>query len=178
MEGDTEFWTSHVEACRREGSAVSVYARRYGLTLASLYYWRRKLKLAAAVNDAAGRSGGQVRRTACNGRGSGRTNEPVHTGTALGSASGVGGAAVGDVAAGVRPSPRGSAPMHPGCRIDQVFLCRKPVDFRKSIGGLSVLVEQERGLDPFASALYVFVNRDRNTIKVLYWWVLPVAQAP
>ncbi|WP_332879528.1 IS66 family insertion sequence element accessory protein TnpB [Massilia sp. S19_KUP03_FR1] len=49
--------------------------------------------------------------------------------------------------------------MHPGCRIDQVFLCREPVDFRKSIGGLSVLVEQELRLDPFGSALYVFVNR-------------------
>ena len=36
MEGDTEFWTSHVEACRREGMAASVYARQYGLTLASL----------------------------------------------------------------------------------------------------------------------------------------------
>jgi transposase len=59
--------------------------------------------------------------------------------------------------------------MHPGCRIDQVFLCREPVDFRKSISGLSVLVEQELGLDPFGSALYVFVNRDRNKIKVLYW---------
>ena len=51
MEGDTEFWTSHVEACRREGTAASVYARQHGLTLASLYYWRRKLKLAAAVGD-------------------------------------------------------------------------------------------------------------------------------
>ena len=51
MEGDTEFWTSHVEACRREGMAASVYARQYGLTLASLYYWRRKLKVAAAVSD-------------------------------------------------------------------------------------------------------------------------------
>jgi transposase len=59
--------------------------------------------------------------------------------------------------------------MHPGCRIEQVYLCRDPVDFRKSIGGLSVLVEQELGLDPFGSALYVFVNRDRNKIKVLYW---------
>jgi transposase-like protein len=58
MEGDTEFWTSHVEACRREGSAASVYARQHGLRLASLYYWRRKLKLAAAVND--GRDGGST----------------------------------------------------------------------------------------------------------------------
>jgi transposase-like protein len=43
MEGDTEFWTSHVAACCREGIAASVYASRHGLTLASLYYWRRKL---------------------------------------------------------------------------------------------------------------------------------------
>ena len=49
MEGDTEFWTSHVEACHREGVAASVYARQHGLTLASLYYWRRKLTRAAVT---------------------------------------------------------------------------------------------------------------------------------
>lgn len=59
--------------------------------------------------------------------------------------------------------------MHPGCVVDQVFLCREPVDFRKAIDGLSVLVEQELGLSPFARALYVFTNRQRNKIKVLYW---------
>ena len=59
--------------------------------------------------------------------------------------------------------------MHPGCPIEQVYLCRDPIDFRKSIGGLSVLVEQELELDPFGSALYVFINRQRNKIKVLYW---------
>ncbi|WP_426116994.1 IS66 family insertion sequence element accessory protein TnpA [Massilia sp. PWRC2] len=51
MEGDTEFWTSHVESCQRGGTAASAYARQHGLTLASLYYWRRKLKLSAAVGD-------------------------------------------------------------------------------------------------------------------------------
>ena len=59
MEGDTEFWTSHVEACHREGVAASVYARQHGLTLASLYYWRRKLQLAAAVVDGAGGTANQ-----------------------------------------------------------------------------------------------------------------------
>ena len=59
--------------------------------------------------------------------------------------------------------------MHAGCRIEQVYLCRAPVDFRKSIGGLSVLVEQELELNPFGSALYVFINRQRDKIKVLYW---------
>ena len=39
MEGNTDFRTSHVEACRREGSVASVYARRHRLTLASAA-WR------------------------------------------------------------------------------------------------------------------------------------------
>ena len=58
MNGDTEFWTSHVEALQREGMAVSLYARVHGLALSSLYYWRRKLKMAAnagAVGDATGK---------------------------------------------------------------------------------------------------------------------------
>lgn len=59
--------------------------------------------------------------------------------------------------------------MHPGYQVAQVHLCRVPIDFRKSINGLSVLVEKELGLDPFGQALYVFINRQRNKIKVLYW---------
>jgi transposase len=59
--------------------------------------------------------------------------------------------------------------MHPGCHIEQVYLCRAPVDFRKSIGGLSVLVEQGLELNPFGSALYVFINRQHDKIKCLYW---------
>lgn len=59
--------------------------------------------------------------------------------------------------------------MHPGCSIGQVYLCREPIDFRKSINGLSVLVEQELALNPFGSALYVFINRQCTKIKVLYW---------
>ena len=43
MENTTEFWTKHVAAIRQEGVAVTVYAKRHGLSLASLYYWRQKL---------------------------------------------------------------------------------------------------------------------------------------
>ena len=38
--------------------------------------------------------------------------------------------------------------MHPGCHINSVYLCREPVDFRKSIGGLSALVEQQLQMNP------------------------------
>lgn len=50
-----------------------------------------------------------------------------------------------------------------------VYLCREPVDFRKSIDGLSAVVEQSLGLDAFGGVLYVFANRRRDKIKVLYW---------
>ena len=59
--------------------------------------------------------------------------------------------------------------MHPGCSIEHVYLCREPIDFRKSINGLSVLVEQALELNPFGSALTVFINRQRTKIKVLTW---------
>jgi len=59
--------------------------------------------------------------------------------------------------------------VHPGCEIEHVYLCREAIDFRKSINGLSVLVEQELGLNPCGAALYVFINRQRNKLKVLYW---------
>lgn len=59
--------------------------------------------------------------------------------------------------------------MHPGSRIGAVYLYRMAIDFRKSIGALSALVEQELGMNPFGDALYVFINRRRDKIKALYW---------
>lgn len=50
-----------------------------------------------------------------------------------------------------------------------VYLHREPVDFRLAIRGLSLKVEQELQLDPFGESLFVFVNRQRNRIKILYW---------
>ncbi len=51
----------------------------------------------------------------------------------------------------------------------KVFLHREPVDGRKNINGLALLVEQELGLDPFAATAYVFSNRRRNRVKILLW---------
>ena len=59
--------------------------------------------------------------------------------------------------------------MRPSAEDGPVYLCREPVDFRKSITGLSLIVEQALGLDPFGQAVYVFTNRQRNKIKLLIW---------
>ncbi len=50
-----------------------------------------------------------------------------------------------------------------------VYLYAEPVDMRKSINGLSILVEQEMDLSPTISALFVFCNRGRDKIKMLCW---------
>lgn len=59
--------------------------------------------------------------------------------------------------------------MRPAATVPQVYLCAEPVDFRKSINGLSLLVEHALNQDPFAPALYVFINRKRDKLKILYW---------
>jgi transposase len=59
--------------------------------------------------------------------------------------------------------------MRPSADLARVYLCRQPVDFRKGMHSLAVLVEQSLGLDPFAETLYVFTNRRRDAVKCLYW---------
>ncbi|VAW76072.1 Mobile element protein [hydrothermal vent metagenome] len=59
--------------------------------------------------------------------------------------------------------------MRPSRDLPEVFLCRDIVDFRKGINGLTVLVEDALGLDPFSERLFIFCNRKKNMIRILYW---------
>lgn len=59
--------------------------------------------------------------------------------------------------------------MRPSNALPAVYLCMEPVDFRKHIDGLAMLVEEELGLDPFCEQLFVFINRRRDKVKILYW---------
>ena len=59
--------------------------------------------------------------------------------------------------------------MHPGHEIREVFLYRDSIDFRKSIDGLAAIVEMELGENIFTGSLFVFTNRRRDKMKILYW---------
>ena len=50
-----------------------------------------------------------------------------------------------------------------------VYLAVGCTDMRKAINGLSILVEQAMDLNPFSGDLFVFCNRQRTIIKILYW---------
>lgn len=58
--------------------------------------------------------------------------------------------------------------LRPANTVD-VYLYAEPVDMRKSIDGLSILVEQEMALSPMDEVLFVFCNRGRDKIKLLCW---------
>ena len=51
----------------------------------------------------------------------------------------------------------------------RVYLALGKTDMRKSINGLSLLVEGSLSLDPFSGQLFVFSNRRRHILKILYW---------
>jgi transposase len=51
----------------------------------------------------------------------------------------------------------------------RLFLARDPVDMRKSFHGLTALTESVLEQDPLSGHLFVFVNRRRDRIKLLYW---------
>ncbi len=57
----------------------------------------------------------------------------------------------------------------PSNDMPQIYLYRDTVDFRKSVNGLSAIVERELGHNLFEGALYAFTNRQRNKIKCLWW---------
>lgn len=51
----------------------------------------------------------------------------------------------------------------------QVYLACGHTDMRKSINGLTAIVESNFKLDPFCGALFVFCNRNRDRVKILEW---------
>ena len=59
----------------------------------------------------------------------------------------------------------------------KVFVALEPCDMRKGFNGLYAAVSEQLGEDPRQGALFVFTNRQRTRLKILYWdgsglWVL------
>ena len=49
----------------------------------------------------------------------------------------------------------------------RIFVCTEPQDMRRSFDGLSLAAKEHLGEDPQSGALFVFVNKRKNRLKVL-----------
>ena len=54
-------------------------------------------------------------------------------------------------------------------KAESIFLACGYTDMRKSIDGLSAMVQQNFHLDPFSNSLFLFCGRKCNRLKALYW---------
>jgi transposase len=59
----------------------------------------------------------------------------------------------------------------------RIYLAVEPVDMRKQFNGLWALSAEKLREDPRSGALFVFTNKDRDRLKILFWdgsgvWVL------
>jgi len=54
-------------------------------------------------------------------------------------------------------------------KAERIYIACGYTDLRKSIDGLSALVQQQFSLDPFSNSLFLFYGRRCDRIKALYW---------
>lgn len=51
----------------------------------------------------------------------------------------------------------------------QLYVATQPVDARKSFDGLSLYVQSVLRLSPLCGHLFIFFNRRRDQVRILYW---------
>lgn len=51
----------------------------------------------------------------------------------------------------------------------RIYLASAPADMRKGFDGLAQMVREGIPQDPLSGHLFVFLNKRRNRIKILYW---------
>jgi transposase len=51
----------------------------------------------------------------------------------------------------------------------KIFAYSEPTDMRKSFQGLCALVTNSMGQDPLSGSFYIFRNKKKDKLKLLYW---------
>ena len=51
----------------------------------------------------------------------------------------------------------------------RIFVCTEPQDMRRSFDGLALATQQVLTEDPQSGALFCFVNKRANRLKILWW---------
>ena len=51
----------------------------------------------------------------------------------------------------------------------RIFVCPEPQDMRRSFDGLALAAREQLGENPESGALFAFINKRRNRLKVLWF---------
>ena len=51
----------------------------------------------------------------------------------------------------------------------KIYIHPGVTDLRKAVNGLSEIISSDMELDPFSESIFIFCNRDRKLLKILYW---------
>lgn len=54
-------------------------------------------------------------------------------------------------------------------KVDTVYLACGSTDLRKSVDGLTLIVQMDLNLNPFDKALFVFCNKQMDKLKMLHF---------
>lgn len=59
--------------------------------------------------------------------------------------------------------------IRPSKAVSDVYLYTEPVDMRKQMTGLAILVEQILERNPMDGSMFVFCNKPKDKLKILLW---------
>jgi transposase len=163
------------------GDSICALARRHGLSPQQLFGWRRQLREAAV-----GYSDAEDLQAVCSGGGGCSVPAPARgrhrqtprckprldIGTIEVEVGGVtiraGHGADANLICGDCSGAKGAPVIGPTGAV-RVMVATKPVDFRKGVEGLAMLVRESMTSDPFSGNVYVFRAKRADRIKLIFW---------
>jgi transposase len=141
-----DFWRQLIAKQQQSGMPVGAFCQQQRTSEYSFYHWRKRLAGQLPMKFALV----ETQRT-----------------TAMTVAAVEVMLTTGDVAAGVERIARATM-IHLPASV-RVYLATSPCDMRRSFDGLHALVNAVMQLDAFGGHLFVFANRRRDRVKILYW---------
>jgi transposase len=51
----------------------------------------------------------------------------------------------------------------------KIYVSLQPIDARKSIDGLCIIITENFGYNPQCGSLFIFFNKSRDKVKIIWW---------
>jgi transposase len=151
-----ELWHQLISQQETSGESIRAFCRGRGLKEHDFYGWRQRLRKQSAPVRFALVETKPAEQTVCTHRTDVGQRRPAADSSRCRDAEvGTGGTAGTDV-------------IHLPASV-RVYLCTSPCDMRRSFDGLHALVTGAMKLDAFAGHLFLFANRRKDRVKILYW---------